>query len=374
MGGVFLLGCSALVQRDQVLPDPLALEQALAGRALLGQPYQVQQLPEVELFALTAEMVAFADRAVAGKRGMEAKAEALHHQLMLPQENLGRGITYSAYTTNTAREAFESRQANCLSYTLLYVAMARHLGLNAQYNEVMLPPTWDMRGDDTYLFMRHVNAKVVLPKLFRSVARLMDVSSGAGEDIVVDLEMRRFHASYKQRPLSEAEMAAQFYSNRGMELAAGGDARGGFLHLRKALLLDDKASYIWSNLGTIYRRAGLLTEAEAAYLQGLSLNAGDFSVMHNLVGLYRDQGNLEKAEVYRQKVRRHRNANPYYQYKLAQDKFDAQNYAGARQAIEKALKQERKDPRLYRLAEQIYLAQGDAKAAARMRKWLDKND
>ncbi|ACE82951.1 tetratricopeptide repeat protein [Cellvibrio japonicus] len=368
----FLLsGCSSVVHDARVSPNDAVLAQALSGTPILGRDYQTRELPDEDLFTLTPEMQRFADEAVAGKRGQDNKAEALHVGLMGAPESGGRGISYSAYSTNTARDAFYNREANCLSYTLLYVSMAKYIGLNAHYNEVLLPPTWDMRGDNTYLFMRHVNAKVVLPKLFRNLVRVADV--GSGDDIVVDLELRLFRANYKQREISKDQIAAQFYSNRGMELAANGEFSAAFLNLRKALLLEPKASYIWSNFGSLYRRQGLLPEAEAIYLRGLNVNPSDYTIMHNLAGLYREMGDDAKQKEYMSRVRRHRSANPYYQYKVAQEKLDAKEYGQARLYIEKAIKQEKKEPRFYRLAIEIYEAMGDQKAADRARELLDKS-
>jgi Flp pilus assembly protein TadD len=140
---------------------------------------------------------------------------------------------------------------------------------------VDLPPSWDLRNRDAFLFLRHVNAKVKL---------------GHSDVVVIDLEMDRYSPAYEQRFISEALVTAQFYNNRGMELSAAGDVKQGFLHLRKALLLDDQQSYIWSNFGTLYHRQGLLPEAEAAYLYGLSLAADDLTIMTNLSTLYRRMG------------------------------------------------------------------------------------
>src|SRR5690606_36527251 len=215
---------------------------ALEGVPLLGQPYDETELPERDLFELTPAMREFAERHTADVRSEFSRAKALHNALLTPSSAGGRGITYTAFYTLTGAEAFEQRQANCLSFTLLYVTMARHVGLNAHVNEVKLPPTWDVRNEEAFLFLRHVNSKVKLRR----------------DEVVIDLEMDRYHTSYEQRLISGDLAAAQFYNNRGMEIAAEGEVKDAFLHLRKALLLDDRQAYIWSNLATFYRRHGFL--------------------------------------------------------------------------------------------------------------------
>ncbi|EIK43124.1 putative TPR domain protein [Cellvibrio sp. BR] len=362
---VGLWGCSSVVQKVPFLAEQGPIAKALSGELILGRPYTAADLPDHELFELTPEMENFATSTVAGISAADKKAEALHRALMTSVQLGGRGITYSAYTTNTGIDAFEKRQANCLSCTLLYVAMARHLGLKAEVNEVILPPTWDMREGDTYLFMRHVNAKVFMPSTPRTWIRAVNTADVS--DIVVDLEMRRFRAHYKQKVIGKDLVAAQFYSNRGMELAAEGDVRAGFLYLRKALLMSEEPSYIWSNFGSFYRRQGFMAEAEAIYLHGLKVNPRDYTIMHNLAGLYKDTGNLAQHQYYQERVRKHRNANPYYIYRRALEASEQQDYAKALQLIKNAIKKEKDEIRFYRLAVTIYDALGDSENAEHMR-------
>ncbi len=360
-----LAACSSVVQKVPFLSDKGPLAQELSGELILGRPYVADELPNADLFGLTEEMKAFAEAVTSNINRSDAKAEALHKALIGTVNDGGRGITYSAYETITGIEAFERRQANCISYTLLFVAMARHVGLKAEVNEVLLPPTWDMRATDTYLLMRHVNAKVFMPRPNQTFARV--VGTADVSDIVVDLEMRRYRPHYKQHVIDKDLVAAQFYSNRGMELAAEGKTREGFLYLRKALLMSQEPSYIWSNFGSFYRRQHLYPQAEAIYLHGLSINPRDYTIMHNLAGLYKSMGNAEQSEYYQKRVRAHRNANPYYMYKRAEEELNKGKYDNAEALIKAAINKEDKEERFYRLAATIYEKQGDTANAERMR-------
>lgn len=360
-----LAACSSVVQKVPFLSDKGPLAQELSGELILGRPYLPEELPDEDLFGLTDEMKAFAEAVTSNINRNDAKAEALHKALIGSVYEGGRGITYSAYETITGIEAFERRQANCISYTLLFVAMARYVGLKAEVNEVLLPPTWDMRATDTYLLMRHVNAKVFMPRPNQSFARVIGTADVS--DIVVDLEMRRYRAHYKQHVIDKDLVAAQFYSNRGMELAAEGNKREGFLYLRKALLMSQEPSYIWSNFGSFYRRQQLYPQAEAIYLHGLSINPRDYTIMHNLAGLYKSMGNIEQSEYYQKRVRAHRNANPYYMYKRADEELAKGEYDKALALIKAAINKEDKEERFYRLAANIYDKQGDTENADRMR-------
>lgn len=360
-----LSACSSVVQKVPFLSDKGPLAQELSGELILGRPYLPEELPEANLFGLTEEMETFAETVTAGAKRTDSKAEALHQALITGSNYGGRGITYSAYETITGIDAFERRQANCISYTLLFVAMARHVGLRAEVNEVILPPTWDMRAGDTYLLMRHVNAKVFMPRPSKSFARVIGTADVT--DIVVDLEMRRYRPHYKQHVIDKDLVAAQFYSNRGMELAAEGKTKEGFLYLRKALLMNQEPSYIWSNFGSFYRRLKLFPQAEAIYLHGLSINPRDYTIMHNLAGLYKDMGNIERHEYYQKRVRQYRNANPYYMYKRAEDMAGQGNYKDALTLVKAAIQKEENEARFYRLAAEIYDKLGDTQNAQHMR-------
>lgn len=363
--GFTLAACTSVVQKVPFLADKDPLATALSGKLILGRSYQASELPDVELFGLTKEMQVFAEAVTAKANRSDAKAEALHKALMTSTDYGGRGIVYSAYNTITGIEAFETRQANCLSYTLLFVAMARHVGLTAEVNEVILPPTWDMRADDTYLFMRHVNAKVFMPRSNHGFARV--VGTADVSDIVVDLEMRRFRPHYKQNVISKDLVAAQYYSNRGMELSAEGNARDAFLYLRKALSMSEKPSYIWSNLGSFYRRQGFLAEAEAIYLHGLGINPRDYTIMHNMAGLYKELGDTQKYNEYKNRVRMHRNANPYFMFKRAEEAMEKNDYDSALVLIKKAIKKEENEERFYEFAASLYDKRGDKESAKYMR-------
>lgn len=351
-------------------PDP-ALQKALSGELIFGRIIKDSELPDVDLFGLTSSMKQFAENAVEHGSSDADKAELLHLSLIRSGVQGGQGITYSTFNTGTAREVFETGKANCLGYTLLYVSLARHVGLKAQVNQVMVPPSWDMNSKRSYFLMRHVNAKVVAHKsrwpLVREVHRISDVS-----DVVVDLEIRRFRANYRQKALDNFETEALFYNNRAMEFSSDEDEKNSFLYLRRALKVKDDQSFIWSNLASLYRKRGDLDLAEVTYLHALSLDARDLTVLHNLASLYKQTGNLQQSEIYRKKVQRYRNSNPYYLYQAAMSAQAAGDIPKALDYIKRAIQKETDDDRLYLLAADIMKAAGDLAGAEKMQKKADE--
>jgi predicted Zn-dependent protease len=89
--------------------------------------------------------------------------------------------------------------------------------------------------------------------------------------------------------------------------------------------------------------------------------------MHNLAGLYQELGNAGKYKEYQQRVRQHRNANPYYMYKRAEELVAAGDDTKALSLLKKAIKKEKDEQRFYRLAADIYERKGDTENAELMR-------
>lgn len=338
-------GCATLTE-PPAQAYSASIAELLSGRALLGREVTDSELPNLDLFAITPEMEEFAKRATRRSNGYFEKVKALHVALLSSKEEGGRGLVYSAYVTEAPIATFQQGHANCLSFTFLYVAMARAVGLNAKVNEVEIPPTWDLRNKKDMVFLRHVNVKVPLLGESTNVLRR--------EDVVIDLEMRRYRANYRQHEISDTLAAAQFYSNRAMEYLDEGDFTRAFLNLRKSISLNDQQSYVWSNLGTLYGRKKLLGEAELAYLHALAISPDDLTVMNNLSYHYNQIGKKDLALKYGRLAQHYRESNPYYKYNLALSAFEQDEYQQSLQLIQRAMEREKNDVRFYELAATLY--------------------
>lgn len=339
-------------------PSPAAVETLLSGQSLIGRQVPASELPAVDLDALPPELIRAASEIHLANPSSMARAQALHHRLLGTVESGGFGIDYRAtHPTLPPAQAFEARQVNCLSYTLIYVAMARRMDLRAEVNDVILPPAWDMReGGNTMMLLRHVNAKVGLRD---------------GDDLIVDLEMQRYNPTYRQQTITGRRVEALYYSNRGMEILAQGDTLGAFLYMRRALALDPGRSYIWNNLGNLYFRNQRLLDAETAYLQGLSRDARDLSLTSNLGTLYRTLGEHDRADHFRALAAEYRDSNPYFAYTQALQALDQGELDEAEALALDAIRKLNTEPRFYALAAQVYQQLGDAAKAADMQRQAD---
>ncbi len=114
--------------------------------------------PDVDILALNEEMKQFLDEVVMEKSPymrLQTLVYAIFSEDFL-------NLTYDNSRTKTAIETFKTRNGNCLSFTTMFVAMARYAGLDAHFQEVFILPTWTKKGD-IVLLSRHMNAVVQLP-------------------------------------------------------------------------------------------------------------------------------------------------------------------------------------------------------------------
>ena len=234
----------------------------------------------------------------------------------------------------------------------MFVAMARDVGLNVQFQEVDIPPDWTL-DKDTYVLNQHVNVFVDL---------------GLAGVRVVDFNIGDFKASYEMRTIPDTRALAHYFNNIGVERMQAGDTASALACFRRAVAEDDRRfSPAWTNLGTLYLRNGHLAHAEAAYLQALKASEWDLVAMSDLARLYERLGDRERAAAYRKRVVYHRWLNPYYRYELARQAYAAHQYDAAIGHLKYAIRKRPKEDQFYFLLGLSYLGKGDARAA---RRWL----
>lgn len=341
------LGCASGLARIE--SKGITRAQLLAGRPL-GVGQGTTTIAPEEVLAVTPEMQAFLDANV-DRRGSDGlKVRQLAGAIMSPD---AFGLQYDD-RTRTASETFRARRGNCLSFSTLFVALAREIGLHVRYQEVDVPPDWTL-DKDTFVLNRHVDVRVTLEPI------------GAR---VVDFNTADFRTSYDMRTISDARALAHYYNNVGVERMQAGDSAAALASFRTAISQSDEGfAPAWMNLGTLYLRHGDNFYAEAAYLQALHADPSNLVVMSNLAHLYATQGDPERAASYRRRVVRHRMRNPYYRFQLAREAFAAADYDTAIRHLKYALHTKKNEEWFYSLLGQCYREKGNHRAAER---WLQR--
>jgi len=329
VGLLIVAALSACAARPPIAEPGAQRAWLLAGagelQADLTQPIDAQ-----DLLVVTDEMHDFAVRATARAKNEEEKIRTLVEAL---HSDDGLALRYDALATLTAQEAFKQRRANCITHTLLFIAMARDLHIDARFNQVDVPPIWDLRGDSLVLY-RHINARIgASTERFR----------------IVDLTPEEYDPAYRQRVISDREAEAQFFNNRAVDLQTQGQHRGALRYQLRALELSPDASFLWSNLGHLYLALGNLQAAETSIGIALKLDTGSLSAYGTATRIYEALGEPAKAQAYRRRAEWLQRRNPYYHYQLAQRAYKNERLSVAYQESLRAIKLYPQDHRFFLL-------------------------
>ena len=343
-----LASCVATGTHSLLDNNPVTAENLLRDSPLDDGSAEMD-LSQVEILEMTPEMTAFIDKYVGDRRNRNARLKRLIHAVM-GDDNFE--LIYDD-STRTAAQTFRDRRGNCLSFTNLFIAMARYLEIQAHYQEVEIPPDWSLVGE-SFLFSQHVNVFLDL---------------GADETRIVDFNIYDFNVSYERRLISDARARAHYFSNIGVDHMLAGETQQAYANFRQAVLEDQTFSPAWINMGILHRREGYPDYAETAFRQALEIYEFDFLAMSNLANLYEEEGLEEQAEQYRSRVQAHRMNNPYYLYGLAQTAIVDGDYNSAIRHLRSAIRKRDEDPRFYSLLSVSYFMAGDEKSAA---KWMER--
>ncbi|MGH8539865.1 MAG: hypothetical protein ACRETW_05100 [Stenotrophobium sp.] len=338
-----LAGCASLPVQAPVSAGDIAW--VLAGADMLpAQGSAVLEAPD-SLLHVTEEMHQFARNATRGRSSAAGMANAL--TAAMGAEN-GLHLQYDADATLTAEQAFSQRRVNCLTYTLLFVALARDIGLRATFNEVDIPPVWDLGDDQTSLLYKHVNARIdVAGPLF----------------LIVDVNGDDYDPNYAQRDISDAEIEAQFYNNRAVELRLQQHHDQALRYQLRALELSPDTAYLWTNLASLYLLDGSLRAARIAVTRSLTLDSYSMMGYETAASVYEQLGKSTLAADFRERTQYFRDQNPYYHYQLALAAFSQHDESLAYREARRAIQLYSRDSRFFFLQAVVLNQLGETRQA-----------
>lgn len=341
------------VKRRTALGAVLAL--FLAAAALAGGNGKDQAALDADILRLSPKMASYLVQHV--RRGQDPRARVYDLVDLLLGEK-GLHLTYEKTGTKSAIETFNSRRGNCLSFTILYVAMARHLGLDAYFEEVSEVLNWDRRGD-VVLRNQHMFVQVEILNGFVTV------------DFLPGVETR-----YRQvRRIHEPRVLAHYYNNLAVDLLAEGDAKGAVPLFQKALEKDSTFAPAWTNLGVAYRRLGDYEQAEESHRKGIEAEPGELTASANLASLYLFLGRNEEARPLLARVDEHLKKSPFHLFQLGMKSLREDDAAEAVRHFKEAVRRLPKEPEFHVALADAYLATGDtASARENLRRALELTD
>ena len=334
---VLLMGaCSS----QRFSPDINSMPAFRESAAVAVSPRQaIQSVEDYKLLTVTPEMIDYLDRFISTAMPQQQRARTLHKILRSPAF---LGIEYQADKTLTADQVFAKEIANCISFANIYIALARHYGLDASYQLLEKYPQWNRKGLVVAMEI-HVNTVLQLPR---------------DTNLMVDISVDSAQIFGRTTLISDRSAAALFYNNLAMtELSSNDPAKNdpakAYSYVAKALDLAPRRAILWSNLGAIYRGNGQFDAAEQAYKMALMLDPETFTAINNLASLYQHLQQWQEFEHYADRLNRLQEKNPYYYYSLAQLAQQENDYRQAIDYIEKAISLKQDEPEFVNLLNQL---------------------
>jgi Flp pilus assembly protein TadD len=335
------LGAGACASSDLSLRSTNALRDDVRKRGL--DPNAV-----VVPFTITPPMREWLQSAVPGGGEPHTRLQGLVRALLDGPLQL----EYDRNALGTAEQAFDSRRANCLAFTNLFVALARALGLEVYFLEIDDIERFAREGD-LVVISGHVTAAYGPPQ----------------QRVILDFTPDQPLNYRHMRELSDLTAVALYYSNRGAHHLRDGNAPAAVEWLETAVRLDPELAGGWINLGVARRRTGDLAGAEVAYARALEADPGSNSAYLNLAALLRLTGRRVEAEELMAITDRRDNRNPYNYLELGDLSLRHGRVDEAERFFRRALRLDRTSAEPYAALGLLSLARSDTADAQR---WLKR--
>lgn len=316
---------------------PVAGDAATSG---LPTPEQVLAIPAGMRAMLQKQVI---ERSSSREQRLQALVEMIF-------DRHGLDLQYDANATYTVEQVWQQRRANCLAFTLMFVALAREAGIQARVQEVGQVVSWYQDQDNGVVYsVGHVNAGVEI----------------SGRYATVDLDRNVLYDRHGPQPVSRARALAHFYNNRGAERMAEGDLPGARAFFDASVAQDRAFSSVWNNLGVLDNREGDIDAAKRALDRALQLDGRQDAALTNASALYRRLGLDAQANALDRRLQSVQREDPFAQYMLG-------TQAERAGRLQDAIRYYRQAVRLYDSAHQfhfglarVYFLAGQLKRADR---------
>lgn len=326
--GIWLVACTPLV-----VTAPDSTDDLLSGQVLFGELIDISDIRSGGILAISDEMRDYVASKMKGNSPARSRLKRLIQGMI---EDGLLTLDYDPNLTYTAIETFQNRQGNCLSFSILFAALAREANLDVTFQIVDIPPSFRADGD-MILLNNHIN---VLVNELRS-----DVNFT--RDYVVDFNTAEYNGNYDTRKVTENYAIALYFSNLAVESMQAGNLKNAFRYLKKGIETDPAIAGLWVNLGALYSRNEHYDMAEQAYHQALSIQPSNRSALVNLSSTLNYLGREEESEYFSKKVAYYRDHNPYYHYIQAQTAYQKDELDDALAHLAEAIKLKRDEHQFY---------------------------
>lgn len=299
-------------------------------------------------FAVSSEMAAWAENLIRKSTAStpRERLDALQNGLFAWKED---GFVYDEDLTLTAEEAFELRRGNCMSFTVLFVGLARSVGTPMSLVSVRKAPVVD-RAESLVVVNRHVVAG------YRegNVLTLFDFNVTSESPVV------------RHEVVSDLTASAMYHANLGSGAIRSGDLGAAIEHLRLATRLAPDWAPGWVNLAVAWNRQGRADEALAACRRALEAEPDSSSAYANIAAIHAARGDVDAARAALQAAVRG-TASPFTLIAMADIEIAEGNLGAARSHLRRARWWHEHTPEVYEAMARLAAVEGDDAREARYR-------
>lgn len=317
--------------------------QRYAEKVLTPQEMQIFKVP----FEIDDQLRTLAKEV--DKGGYSKTFMARELALMLLEDG-AIGVSYNRDSNATAKEVYVTKKANCISFTNLFIGMARSLGIDANYAEVTEVSSFDKLGN-TIIYNSHVCAVVFEgPRVY-----------------LIDFSFRPNPQYHSWRAISDLEAVADFYNNIASQHYLKSDdpdrVEKALKYYNMALKIYPDSVSTFNNLGVLKLRENDFEGAEQMFLKALQIRPGYFAAYTNLGSIYRKKGEIDKAiELLQAGIDASPN-NPYSYHSLAKLYLEIDDKEKAEETLRKALRIDKRFTEARHELGRLYLRMGRGKEA-----------
>ena len=281
-----------------------------------------------EIFALDDHMRLMVKEKLMTERDIQKRSMKLLKHIFY-QTNVE--LAYNATANISAIEAYHSKQANCLSLTILAYALAKEANLDVDFQNISIPEYW-VRNGSYNMLTGHVNLVITKPKTPST-----HIVFGS-EILTIDFDPFVNKKSFPKTIISQSEILSMFYSNKGSQALIEKEYTKAYAYLKAAIITEPNFSSAWANLGILYKRVGHVLLAKQSYRHAIKINPENLTAMSNLALLLHNKNDSKELANIRKILKTKRESNPYYYALLADEAFYVANYEQALVNYRKAIK------------------------------------
>jgi tetratricopeptide (TPR) repeat protein len=314
-------------------------------RLLYAERSRPGQAETIEIpFLLDSEIEQYTDKLIGTAVDDREKVRLILEAIL---SRIHGGVKYTETATQNAVTTFQTGTGNCLSFTNLFIGMARRAGINTVF--VAVDEVEDFEWSNGVLVhQKHMCAGFV----------------EHGKLSIVDF-VREGAQYWKFKPIADNEAVAHFYNNKGYAEFTKGNIDGAVKKYRTALLMAPEFVPAYNNLAVALNRQGKLDEALETLRTAQRIDSADLSVYSNLAVVLRSKGEAEEAEGALARMEQIKAVSPYNLFVKGRLLRMSGDPVGAEKLLKKAVSREPKNLALRLELAQAYRESGRLDQARR---------